>query len=252
MKLTDVEFQADGSKAIFYYTAEQRIDFRELIKVYAEEFKIRVEMRQIGLRQEAGLLGGIGSCGRELCCSTWLTDFQNVSTASARYQNISLNPMKITGQCGRLKCCLNYELEVYLDALKDIPKVMQLETELGSAILQKTDIFKKIMWFSYAQDETWVGLTVNSVISIQKMNQKGIKPPTLQINDTKLLPKPEKEKENLHFADVVGQSTLNIDKKKNNHKKKNNTNNPNNNTNNPNQNTNQNVKPKNPNNKKKD
>ncbi|MCU0450535.1 MAG: Signal peptidase-like protein [Bernardetiaceae bacterium] len=174
MKLSDVEFQADNSKATFFYSAEDRVDFRELIKNLAGEFKVRVEMRQISLRQEAGRLGGIGVCGRELCCSTWLTDFKNVSTAAARYQNLSLNPSKLSGQCGRLKCCLNYELETYLDALVDIPKVDKpLETVKGKAYLQKTDIFKKIMWFSYDTESTWYPLSAERVREIQLMNEQG-------------------------------------------------------------------------------
>ncbi len=133
---------------------EERVDFRELIKMLASEFKVRIEMRQISLRQEASRLGGLGSCGRELCCSTWLTDFKNISTAAARYQNLSLNPAKLSGQCGRLKCCLNYELETYIDALRDIPTVdAPLKTKKGVATLQKTDIFKKIMWFGFDKDE---------------------------------------------------------------------------------------------------
>src|ERR1043165_9819231 len=148
MKLSDVEYQADNMKASFYYSADERVDFRELIKVLAAEFRVRVEMRQISLRQEAVRLGGIGVCGRELCCSTWLTDFKNVATSAARYQNLSLNPSKLSGQCGRLNCCLNYELETYMEALEDIPKVEgPLLTEKGDATLQKVDIFRKIMWF---------------------------------------------------------------------------------------------------------
>lgn len=178
MKLSDVEVQADGSKAIFFYSAEERVDFRELIKVLAGEFKLRVEMRQISLRQEAGRLGGIGTCGRELCCSTWLTDFKGVATSAARYQNLSLNPTKLSGQCGRLKCCLNYELETYLIELKDIPKVERdLQTERGNARLQKTDIFRKIMWFSYGGEEAnWTSIPVERVRHIQEQNKKGIKP----------------------------------------------------------------------------
>lgn len=180
MKLTDVEYQADNTKATFYYSAEDRVDFRELIKLLAGEFKIRVEMRQISLRQEAGRLGGIGSCGRELCCSTWLGDFKSVSTQAARYQNLSLNPSKLSGQCGRLKCCLNYELETYMDALKDIPEVNKpLETQQGRAKLQKTDIFRKIMWFGYDDENTWYPLNVERVNEILAMNQKGNKPVTL-------------------------------------------------------------------------
>lgn len=181
MKLTDVEFQADNAKAIFYYSAEERVDFRELIKILAVEFNIRVEMRQISLRQEAGRIGGIGSCGRELCCSTWLTDFKSVSTSAARYQNLSLNPSKLSGQCGRLKCCLNYELETYMEALEDIPKVDQpLMTEKGEARLQKTDIFKKVMWFGYQDDNNWYAVDVKRVKEIQELNEKGTKPASLQ------------------------------------------------------------------------
>ncbi|MFY0608143.1 MAG: Signal peptidase-like protein [Cyclobacteriaceae bacterium] len=180
MKLTDVEYQADNVKATFYYSADERVDFRELIKRLAGEFRIRVEMRQISLRQEAGRLGGIGSCGRELCCSTWLGDFKSVSTQAARYQNLSLNPGKLSGQCGRLKCCLNYELDTYMDALKDIPKVdKHLETEQGKAKLQKTDIFKKIMWFGYDGENTWYPLDVARVNEIIALNAKGKKPVTL-------------------------------------------------------------------------
>ncbi len=181
MKLTDVEFQADGNKATFYYSAEDRVDFRELIKILASEFKIRVEMRQISLRQEASRIGGIGSCGRELCCSTWLTDFKSVSTTAARYQNLSLNPSKLSGQCGRLKCCLNYELDTYMEALKEIPEVESpLQTEKGDAMLQKTDIFKKILWFGYANENSWIPVEANRVKEILALNKKGKKPATLQ------------------------------------------------------------------------
>lgn len=179
MKLTDVEFQADNTKATFYYSADDRVDFRELIKILAGEFKIRVEMRQISLRQEAGRLGGIGSCGRELCCSTWLTDFKSVSTSAARYQNLSLNPSKLSGQCGRLKCCLNYELDTYMDALQDIPEVKVLKTEKGDAKLQKTDIFRKVMWFGFAEDSNWYPLPVSRVHEIIAMNKEGEMPATL-------------------------------------------------------------------------
>jgi len=175
MKLSDVEFQADNTKATFYYSADERVDFRELIKVLAAEFKIRVEMRQISLRQEAGRLGGIGSCGRELCCSTWLSDFKSVSTTAARYQNLSLNPSKLSGQCGRLKCCLNYELETYLEALEDIPKIEQpLKTKKGEAILQKTDIFRKVMWFGYANENNWIPIDADRVSQILELNMKGV------------------------------------------------------------------------------
>jgi cell fate regulator YaaT (PSP1 superfamily) len=183
MKLSDVEYQADNAKAIFYYSAEERVDFRELIKVLAGDFKIRVEMRQISLRQEAGRLGGIGVCGRELCCSTWLSDFKNVATSAARYQNLSLNPNKLSGQCGRLKCCLNYELETYMEALQHIPRVeTPLLTEQGEARLQKTDIFKKIMWFGFSEENTWYPLNVARVNEILELNRAGKKPATLQVN----------------------------------------------------------------------
>ncbi|HEY9489415.1 MAG TPA: regulatory iron-sulfur-containing complex subunit RicT, partial [Chryseosolibacter sp.] len=180
MKLSDIEYQADNTKATFFYSADDRVDFRELIKVLAGEFKIRVEMRQISLRQEAGRLGGIGVCGRELCCSTWLTDFKNVATSAARYQNLSLNPSKLSGQCGRLKCCLNYELETYIEALEDIPKVEgPLLTEKGEATLQKTDIFRKIMWFGFREENTWYPLNVSRVNEILRLNRDGKKPATL-------------------------------------------------------------------------
>lgn len=185
MKLTDVEFQADGTKATFFYSAEGRVDFRELIKMLASEFKIRVEMRQISVRQEAGRIGGLGVCGRELCCSTWLTDFKNVSTSAARYQNLSLNPTKLSGQCGRLKCCLNYELDTYTEALKDIPEVeSSLLTQRGAARLQKTDIFRKIMWFGYDDDNNWHPVDVNRVKEILKLNAKGKKPFSLTENES--------------------------------------------------------------------
>lgn len=181
MKLSDIEYQADNTKATFFYSAEDRVDFRELIKALAAEFKVRVEMRQISLRQEAGRLGGIGVCGRELCCSTWLSDFKNVATSAARYQNLSLNPSKLSGQCGRLKCCLNYELETYMEALEDIPRIEgPLLTERGEATLQKTDIFRKIMWFGFREDNTWYPLNVVRVNEILLMNQEGKKPASLQ------------------------------------------------------------------------
>ena len=187
MKLTDVEYQADGTKATFYYSADDRVDFRELIKKLASEFRIRVEMRQISLRQEASRLGGIGSCGRELCCSTWLTEFKSVTTTSARYQNLSLNPSKLSGQCGRLKCCLNYELDTYMDALKDIPELKKpLITSKGHAKLQKTDIFKKIMWFGYENENSWISIPTERVKEIIKLNENGNKPATLKKEDIEL------------------------------------------------------------------
>jgi cell fate regulator YaaT (PSP1 superfamily) len=184
MKLSDVEYQADNTKATFFYSADDRVDFRELIKRLATEFKIRVEMKQISLRQEAGRLGGIGSCGRELCCSTWLADFKSVSTSAARYQNLSLNPAKLSGQCGRLKCCLNYELDTYLEALKDIPQVEEpLKTTLGNAYLQKTDIFRKILWFGYGQETNWYPISAERVKEIQELNKKGETPASLEADE---------------------------------------------------------------------
>ena len=186
MKLTDIEFQADNTKATFYYSADERVDFRELIKVLASEFKIRVEMRQISLRQEASRLGGIGSCGRELCCSTWLTDFKSVSTSAARYQNLSLNPSKLSGQCGRLKCCLNYELETYMEALEDVPEVSRLKTKKGEARLQKTDIFRKLMWFSYDDENTWHPIPVARVKEIIELNKSGEAPESLTLDEVEV------------------------------------------------------------------
>ena len=174
MKLSDVEYQADRTRALFYYSAEDRVDFRELIRRLADEFRVRVEMRQISLRQEAGRIGGLGICGRELCCSTWLTDFKTVSTTAARYQNLSLNPQKLAGQCGRLKCCLNYELDAYLDALKDIPQVQRpLKTTKGEAFLQKTDIFRRRMWFAFKGDNNWVMLDTARVRELLDVNKRG-------------------------------------------------------------------------------
>ncbi|AGA76465.1 PSP1 domain-containing protein [Echinicola vietnamensis] len=194
MKLSDIEYQADNSKATFYYSADERVDFRELIKILASEFKIRVEMRQISLRQEAGRLGGIGVCGRELCCSTWIHDFKSVSTSAARYQNLSLNPTKLSGQCGRLKCCLNYELDTYMTALEDIPTIEKpLVTEAGHAKLQKTDIFRKLMWFSYNNENNWHSIDCDRVKEIIEMNKEGKKPFSLELNDVMDL---EEEKSN--------------------------------------------------------
>ncbi|HEX7413515.1 MAG TPA: regulatory iron-sulfur-containing complex subunit RicT [Bacteroidia bacterium] len=182
MKISDVEYQGDKTKAVFYYTADGRVDFRELIKSMASQFSIRVEMRQIGARQEASRLGGIGSCGRELCCSTWLTDFRTVSTSAARYQQLSLNPQKLAGQCGKLKCCLNYELDSYLDAIKDFPQTdnLKLNTQKGKAFHQKTDIFKRQMWFSYeSSPTTFVQMPVDRVKQIVEMNKQGLQPEEL-------------------------------------------------------------------------
>ena len=182
MKLSDVEYQGDGSKATFYYTADGRVDFRELIKKLAAEFRIRIEMKQIGARQEAARLGGIGSCGRELCCSTWLTDFRSVNTSAARYQQLALNPQKLAGQCGKLKCCLNYELDSYLEALKRFPKTDTiLKTRRGEASYQKMDIFKGLMWYGYREEAVeWVPLSVEKVNEIIKMNEGGKMPENLE------------------------------------------------------------------------
>lgn len=177
MKISDVEYQGDLTKATFYYTADDRVDFRQLIKDMAEKFRIRIEMRQIGSRQEASRLGGIGSCGRELCCSTWLTDFRSVSTAAARYQQLSLNPQKLAGQCGKLKCCLNYELDMYLDAIKSFPSIeSKLHTEKGVASHVKTDVFKRLMWYSYDGETGLIALSPERVAEIKELNQNRVKP----------------------------------------------------------------------------
>ena len=227
MKISDVEYQGDKSKAIFYYTADGRVDFRELIKVMADTFKVRIEMRQIGARQEAARLGAIGSCGRELCCSTWLNDFRTVSTSAARYQQLSLNPLKLAGQCGKLKCCLNYELDSYLDALKEFPEIdnRKLATEKGYAFHQKTDIFKRIIWWSYTSEpDVFIPLSIARTKEIFKLNAENIKPADL------LEPKQFKELEKVKqpdYENVVGQDSLTrFDslKKKNNKPKHNNNN----------------------------
>lgn len=205
MKISDIEFQGDGSKATFYYTADDRVDFRELIKQYASEFKTRIEMRQIGLRQEAARLGGIGSCGRELCCSTWLTDFRSVTTGAARYQNLSLNPQKLAGQCGKLKCCLNYELDSYLDALSSFPKQNQkLYTHKGTAVCQKVDIFKGIMWYCYEGEwMNWHVLTTDQVHQIVAVNKSGDKVSSIEEYASELI-----IEEEASFENVVGQDSL--------------------------------------------
>lgn len=208
MKISDVEYQADLTKATFYYTAEGRVDFRQLIKDMADKFRIRIEMRQIGSRQEASRLGGIGSCGRELCCSTWLTDFRSVSTSAARYQQLSLNPQKLAGQCGKLKCCLNYELDMYLDGLKAFPKGdVKLRTEKGTAVHIKTDVFKRQMWYAY-EGEAGIGsglipLNPERVREIARMNKEGQKPADL----TEFVEIEEKRIPD--YTNVVGQDSLN-------------------------------------------
>ncbi|GAB5400676.1 MAG: regulatory iron-sulfur-containing complex subunit RicT [Aureisphaera sp.] len=205
MKISDVEYQGDGSKVIFYYTAEERVDFRQLIKDLARAFSTRIEMKQVGFRQEAARLGGIGSCGRELCCSTWLTDFRSVNTSAARYQQLSLNPQKLAGQCGKLKCCLNYELDTYLEALEEFPRSdVKLDTEKGRAHCQKVDIFKGLMWFSYEKENmTWHEMEVARVNEIVALNKKGKKATSLEdyIEDKVYATKEL-------FENVVGQDSL--------------------------------------------
>ncbi|MFT5231312.1 PSP1 domain-containing protein [Patiriisocius sp. Uisw_047] len=224
MKISDIEFQGDASKVIFYYTAEERVDFRELIKELARTFNSRIEMKQVGFRQEAARLGGIGSCGRELCCSTWLTDFRSVSTSAARYQQLSLNPQKLAGQCGKLKCCLNYELDTYLDALQEFPKTdVKLQTDKGPAVCQKTDIFKGLMWFSYLKDGmNWHELKVSKVNEIIAINKKGDKVATLEEFKEEVFVNLEKE----IYSNVVGQDSLTrFDQPKRSNKKRRNSNN---------------------------
>ena len=205
MKISDIEYQGDASKATFYYTAEERVDFRELIKLFAKEFRTRIEMKQVGFRQEAARLGGIGSCGRELCCSTWLTDFRSVSTSAARYQQLSLNPLKLAGQCGKLKCCLNYELDAYLDALKDFPKTeTKLYTEKGTAVCQKTDIFGGFMWFAYEGEwMNWHKLTTAQANEIIDLNKKKEKVASLEDYASELI-----EEVKADYENVVGQDSL--------------------------------------------
>jgi cell fate regulator YaaT (PSP1 superfamily) len=225
MKISDIEFQGDASKATFYYTAEDRVDFRELIKLFAKEFRTRIEMKQVGFRQEASRLGGIGSCGRELCCSTWLTDFRSVSTSAARYQQLSLNPQKLAGQCGKLKCCLNYELDTYLDALKNFPKTeIKLLTEKGTAVCQKTDIFKGHMWYAYEGEwMNWHKITTDQANEIISLNKKNKKVASLEEYASELM-----EDTKTEFENVVGQDSLTrFDSPKPNNKRKNKRNNKN-------------------------
>ena len=206
LKMAEVEIQADSRKATFFYIADDRVDFRELIKVYASEFKVKVEMRQIGARQEAGKVGGIGSCGRELCCSTWLTDFKSVNTNAARYQNLSINQTKLSGQCGRLKCCLNYELDTYLDALQHFPDDAEIiEVAKGRAFLIKKDIFRNLMWYSLPDSTKHYPLSIESVKKIKEQNKQGIKPEALETVEIVSGKPKEVEPE---FVDVVGQITL--------------------------------------------
>lgn len=206
LKMSEVEIQADARKATFFYIADERVDFRELIRVYANEFKVKVEMKQIGARQEAGKVGGIGSCGRELCCSTWLTDFKSVNTNAARYQNLSINQTKLSGQCGRLKCCLNYELDTYLDALQYFPEDADvIEVAKGRAFLIKKDIFRNLMWYSMADSTKHYPLSIETVKKIKAQNKEGIKPDALETVEIVSGKPKEVEPE---FVDVVGQISL--------------------------------------------
>jgi len=206
MKISDIEYQGDGSKATFYYTANDRVDFRQLIKDFAREFSIRIEMKQVGFRQEASRLGGIGSCGRELCCSTWLTDFRSVNTSAARYQQLSLNPQKLAGQCGKLKCCLNYELDTYLDALKGLPDMdTKIYTEKGDAFCQKVDIFKGIMWFAYTNDMAhWHIIEAAQVKEMVALNKQ--KERVSSLEDYAIEAADETPEKN--FQNAVGQDSL--------------------------------------------
>ena len=202
MKIGDVEFQGDGTKAIFYYIADGRVDFRQLIKVFAEEFRIKIEMKQIGARQEAGLIGGIGVCGRALCCANYVTNFKSINTSAARCQDLSLNPQKLAGQCGKLKCCINYEVPVYLDAQSRIPKVSEpLEFEDGLAYLRKTDILAEMMYFSYdkSSDANLYPVPAAEVKEIQKMNRNGIRPVSLI---------PDVEPSSPEFITAVGEGSI--------------------------------------------
>jgi cell fate regulator YaaT (PSP1 superfamily) len=206
MKLSEVEIQADGKKGTFFYTADDRVDFREMIKIFAGDFKIKVEMRQIGIRQEAAKLGGIGSCGRELCCSTWLNDFKSVNTTAARYQNLSINQTKLSGQCGRLKCCLNYELDTYLDALQQFPDYADtLDTVMGTAHLIKKDIFKNLMWYILPNNTKHYPLTIDRVKEIKRLNKQGQRVDELQA--VEIVNSKQKEAEPA-FVELVGQISL--------------------------------------------
>lgn len=215
MKISQVEMQADGRKATFFYIADGRVDFRELIKVYASEFKVKVEMRQIGARQEAGKVGGIGSCGRELCCSTWLTDFKSVNTVAARYQNLSINQTKLSGQCGRLKCCLNYELDTYLDALQHFPDNCDvLQVAKGNAFLIKKDIFKNLMWYTLPDSNKQYPLSLDRVVKIKSLNQQGIKPDDLEPVEVVSSKPREMEPENVELVGQISLRTLEKAEKK--------------------------------------
>jgi cell fate regulator YaaT (PSP1 superfamily) len=218
MKIGDIEFQGDNKKVTIFYTADDRVDFRELVKVYAREFKVKIEMRQIGARQEAARIGGVGSCGRELCCSTWLSDFKSVTTQAVRYQNIAINTDKLSGQCGRLKCCLNYELDTYNDALKSMPRnADKILTEEGVAILRKTEILKMLMWYSYEdKPSVMFKFDIHTVKELLELNKKGKKPQSLSdysVTDD------SKDDESKH-DDLVGQVSLNVLEQKERKKRK--------------------------------
>ncbi|MEM1120640.1 MAG: regulatory iron-sulfur-containing complex subunit RicT [Bacteroidota bacterium] len=218
MKLGDVEYQGDRRKATFYYTADGRVDFRELIRHYAKEFKVKIEMRQIGARQESARIGGLGSCGRELCCSTWLTNFKSVTTGAARYQNLAINQSKLSGQCGRLKCCLNYELDTYLDALQDFPKHPEkLYTEAGTAVLIKTNVFKRTMVYTYldaAKKGKFITLSVERVKEVLTMNKRREKPMELQDSLMLAAAAAEAEEAFLDYDDVTGAIELPMEQRR--------------------------------------
>jgi len=216
MKIGDVEFQGDGTKAIFYYIADERVDFRQLIRVFADEFRIRIEMRQIGARQEAGLIGGIGVCGQELCCSRYMSDFQSITTQAARTQDLSLNPQKLAGQCSKLKCCINYEAAAYIDAHINIPQVRgPLETEEGPAYLVKTDTLKGVMWFSYEQNSmtNMFPLSAEKVKEVINLNRRGVKAGSIN---------PRKDPKMPEFMSAVGEDSISrFDDNGSGHKQKN-------------------------------
>ncbi len=243
MKLSDVEYQGDGTKAIFYYTSDDRVDFRQLIRELAGSFNLRVEMKQVGLRQEASRLGGIGSCGRELCCSTWLSDFRSVSTAAARYQQLSLNPLKLAGQCGKLKCCLNYELDSYLDVLKDFPDTgIALLTEKGKAVFQKMDIFQRLLWYAYLDSPIqWYKLTVDQANAIIEQNKKKEQPANLEDFSSEL---DLDTTERISFMDSMKQDSITrFDKPKTSKNKRHKRKNSSNSSNNSNNSNNNNKRP---------
>jgi cell fate regulator YaaT (PSP1 superfamily) len=205
MKISDVEYQGDKTKATFYYTANGRVDFRELIKKLSSELRIKVEMKQIGARQEASRLGGIGACGRELCCSSWLTDFRTVNTSAARYQNLSINPQKLAGQCGKLKCCLNFELDSYMDGIKEFPSTkLKLKSKKGKASFFKMDIFKRLMWYVYEDRNSGgiIELPLDRVKEIIALNKNGEEPETIELKNIVL-------EEKIDFENVIGQDSIN-------------------------------------------